>query len=276
MGPIGEFDSLILRVNRNCPWNRCLFCPVYKNTRFSYRPLSEAIHDTETARRIADLIEAVSWKIGMAGGVTREMLLEVIRGHPGVYGTLTSPSTHHQQAALSSLNNIGNWLLHGSRRVFLQDADGLFVRPGDLTPILDHLTSSFPTIRVVSSYARSKTCAQRTMEDLRALEEAGLSWVFVGIESNCDVVLRDMHKGVTQQDHIEAGDRLAAAGLHMAAFVMPGLAGNAPSASARHITETLYVLNSIKPTEVRVRSLAVVEGAPLFQRWQEGTFQPPP
>lgn len=275
MGPIGESDALILRVNRNCPWNRCLFSPVYKNTRFSYRPSPEVIRDIDSIRRIADLIETVSCRIGMAGRVTREVLLEVIRGYPQIYGIPTSPYTNDQRAALSSLNNVGNWLLHGSRKVFLQDADGLFVKPADLAHILTHLTSSFPSVEVVSSYARSKTCAQRTVEDLAALKEAGLSWVFVGIESGYDSVLRDMHKGVTQQDHIEAGHKIAAAGLHMAAFVMPGLAGTMPSASTSHITATLYVLNSIKPTEVRVRSLAVVEGSPLFEHWQQGTFQPP-
>ena len=37
--PPGEKGNLILRVADGCPWNRCTFCPVYKGTRFSRRPV---------------------------------------------------------------------------------------------------------------------------------------------------------------------------------------------------------------------------------------------
>ena len=29
--PPSEARSLFIRLTRNCPWNRCLFCPVYKD-----------------------------------------------------------------------------------------------------------------------------------------------------------------------------------------------------------------------------------------------------
>ncbi|MGD8721450.1 MAG: radical SAM protein, partial [Desulfobacterales bacterium] len=35
--PPNEARSLLLRLTRNCPWNQCLFCPVYKNRKFSLR-----------------------------------------------------------------------------------------------------------------------------------------------------------------------------------------------------------------------------------------------
>jgi hypothetical protein len=39
-----------------------------------------------------------------------------------------------------------------------------------------------------------------------------------------------------------------------------------------HIIETVDTLNQIEPTEVRVRSLAVIEGTPLYHRWESGDF----
>jgi radical SAM superfamily enzyme YgiQ (UPF0313 family) len=36
--PPSEARSLLIRVTRNCPWNRCLFCPLYKGTKFSLHP----------------------------------------------------------------------------------------------------------------------------------------------------------------------------------------------------------------------------------------------
>jgi len=43
--PPSEAGSLLVRVSRNCPWNRCAFCPVYKGTKFSLRPVDEVRAD---------------------------------------------------------------------------------------------------------------------------------------------------------------------------------------------------------------------------------------
>ncbi len=82
MGPIGEGESLILRVNRNCPWNQCLFCSVYKGKKFSARTVSEINADIDAARRGCDLLETTSQQIGLGGGITYEVLRAVIRKHP--------------------------------------------------------------------------------------------------------------------------------------------------------------------------------------------------
>jgi len=43
--PPNEANSLLLRLTRNCPWNRCQFCPVYKGEKFSRRSLEEIKSD---------------------------------------------------------------------------------------------------------------------------------------------------------------------------------------------------------------------------------------
>ena len=62
--PPNEARSLLLRVTRNCPWNQCLFCPVYKRKKFSLRTVDEIKQDIQIARDIADEIKAVSLKQG--------------------------------------------------------------------------------------------------------------------------------------------------------------------------------------------------------------------
>jgi len=54
MGAIGEQGSLLLRVNRNCPWNRCLFCSLYKGRKFEYRTVEEIKHDIDVVKFLAD------------------------------------------------------------------------------------------------------------------------------------------------------------------------------------------------------------------------------
>lgn len=45
--PPSEAGSLLVRVSRNCPWNRCAFCPVYKGSKFSLRTHEEVIADLD-------------------------------------------------------------------------------------------------------------------------------------------------------------------------------------------------------------------------------------
>ncbi len=45
--PPSEANSLLVRVTRNCPWNRCLFCPAYKGTAFSRRSVAEIKKDLD-------------------------------------------------------------------------------------------------------------------------------------------------------------------------------------------------------------------------------------
>lgn len=272
MGAIGESASLMLRVNRNCPWNRCLFCPVYKNERFSSRSVEDLKHDIDAVSRTRDLIMSVA---GQRGTITSELLYEVVSRNLRIYGALNSQPSHEQQLARSCLSCAANWIFHGSERVFLQDADALAVKAVDLVEILNYLKSSFPTIKTVTCYARSKSCARRSVEELIALEQAGLTWCFIGVESGCDTVLEYMKKGATRNDHIEAGGKLRRAGINVAAFVMPGLAGLERSLSKKHIDDTVLVLNEMQPREIRVRSLAVLLRAPLYQLWKSGEFVAP-
>jgi radical SAM superfamily enzyme YgiQ (UPF0313 family) len=45
--PPSEAQSLLVRVTRNCPWNRCIFCPAYKGVRFSRRTVEEVKADID-------------------------------------------------------------------------------------------------------------------------------------------------------------------------------------------------------------------------------------
>lgn len=275
MGPIGEGEALILRVNRNCPWNRCLFCSVYKGENFTNRGVREINDDIDAIRRTLDLIEKTSWEIGLSGRIKIEAIQQAISNHPEIYGRYPDDVGGGQWHALQTLNNIANWLLRGARRVFLQDANALAMAPAKLIRVLRYIKESLPTVDTITCYARSKTFEQRSPEELKELNEAGLSWCFVGIESGNNEVLGYMKKGATQEGHVKGGKKAMAAGLHIAAFVMPGLAGNERHLAQRHILDTVRVLNEFQPTEVRVRSLAVLEEAPLYQRWKSGDFNAP-
>ncbi len=45
--PPSEAGSLLVRLSRNCPWNKCAFCPVYKGAGFSTRSVDEVLVDLD-------------------------------------------------------------------------------------------------------------------------------------------------------------------------------------------------------------------------------------
>ena len=58
--PPSEADSLLLRVTRGCPWNKCTFCSMYKGTRFEIRDLEEIRSDIDAAKELySDRVKTV-------------------------------------------------------------------------------------------------------------------------------------------------------------------------------------------------------------------------
>ena len=50
--PPSEAYSLLLRVTRGCPWNKCLFCSMYKDIPFERRSFEEIQEDIESAAEL--------------------------------------------------------------------------------------------------------------------------------------------------------------------------------------------------------------------------------
>ncbi len=49
--PPSEANSILIRVTRGCPWNRCAFCGMYKTERFQMRNLEEVKSDITVASK---------------------------------------------------------------------------------------------------------------------------------------------------------------------------------------------------------------------------------
>jgi radical SAM superfamily enzyme len=252
--PPNEARSLLLRLTRNCPWNRCLFCPVYKRHKFSLRSVEEIKADIQAARNIADDINALSWKLGYSGDIN-DAVISAVLNNPG---------------NSESYRSIAAWLYYGTHACFLQDADNLIMKTEDLLEVLKFLKENFPKITRVTTYTRSRTVIRKSVESLRHIRAAGLDRVHIGLETGYDPLLKLMKKGVSGQQHIEAGRKLLQAGIELSEYVMPGLGGQ--EMWREHALATARVLNQINPHFIRLRSLRVPQRVPLYRNLQDGSF----
>lgn len=255
--PPSEAGSLLIRVTRNCPWNRCAFCSTYKGKKFSRRSLEEIKADIDAAKAVWDKIREMSRKSGGGGEVTRGLLAEIL-----------------QDAKLpDSFRSVVYWMASGGRTVFLQDANSLMLSTESLVEILNHIRKEFPQVERITSYARGITLKGKSVDEFIRLKEAGLTRLHVGMESGSDRVLKLIQKGVRSDQLIEGGKRAVAAGLSLCLYVIPGIGG--VELSQENALESARVINAINPAHLRFRSLYVRSGSPLWEMAKKGEFTAP-
>ncbi len=246
----GGSSSLLVRLTRNCPWNHCTFCAMYKNEKFELRPLSEIIHDIDAIHRIGLELKEISGRSGRKGAITSSVVAEFFKKkpdlnfHPGV-GMLIS------------------FIAAGGKTAFLQDADSLIMKTGDLVEVLSHLKACFPSIERITSYGRSRTIAKKPAEDLARIQKAGLDRIHIGLETGDAELLKLIKKGSTPEDHIKGGRKAMEAGFQVSEYWMPGLGGK--DRSRDHALNTAKVLNLINPHYIRSRPFTPRPGTIFYQ-----------
>jgi len=265
VGPIrppseGGSSSLLLRVTRNCPWSRCRFCYgiIYNREKFELRSVEDVKKDIDAVSAIADEIKSTSRNLGYGGQVNAHVGTAMVRGNPAL-------NSNH------CFIMVFNWLYMGAKTVFLQDANTLIMPTPQLLEVVRYLKKKFPSIERITSYARSKTLAKKTPEELKELREAGLTRLHVGLETGDDEILRLVDKGVTAEEHIKAGKKAKEAGIELSEYVMIDLGGR--TRSEQHALNTARVLNEIDPDFIRLRPLMVGQGLPLYEDYENGTLE---
>ncbi|MDO8786218.1 MAG: radical SAM protein [Syntrophales bacterium] len=256
----GGSCSLLIRVTRNCPWNRCTFCygRPYDHEKFQMRSVEEVKADIDTAALISDEIKKVSWEIGCAGDIAVPVGTALLRRMP-------------QLGNSHSFINVFNWLISGGKTAFLQDADSPVLPTPQLVEIIRHLREKFPTLERVTSYARAKTIVKKKEAELKDLCQVGLSRLHLGLETGDDELLGKVKKGVTGEEHIIAGRKLKEAGIELSEYIMPGLGGKAMS--RQHAENTARVLNAINPDFIRSRPFTPLPGTPLFDDYTNNNLE---
>lgn len=255
--PPSEARSLLIRVTRNCPWNKCAFCRTYRDQKFELRSLQDIKADITAAGAMCEDIQALSVREGEGGLVTERIVQILFDRYPSY---------------LDQHRSVGLWLYYGGESIFFQDADSLVMKSADIASVLLHIRETFPLVKRITTYCRSKTAARKSVEELKMLADAGLSRIHIGMESGYDPLLKFIRKGVTAKEHIEGGQKVKAAGISLSEYVIPGLGGE--RWTKEHARETARVIRAIDPDFIRLRSLYVTEHTSLMDKIEQGEFTP--
>ncbi|MHA1595788.1 MAG: radical SAM protein [Candidatus Baldrarchaeia archaeon] len=156
-------------------------------------------------------------------------------------------------------------------RVFLADGNPIILKTEDLLRIVEECFKTFPHLTRVSCYGAAKYIIKKGEDELKALCDAGLKKIYMGLETGDDELLKKMHKGATVADMIKAAKMVKDAGMELSVTIIQGLGG--AGSWKRNAELTAKALNEMKPDEVRLHALFPHPDAPLYQDIISGEFK---
>lgn len=156
-------------------------------------------------------------------------------------------------------------------KIFLADGNALIAKTSDLITVLDAIKHIYPECKRVSSYGAPRDILDKSAEDLKALKEAGLKLVYMGLESGDDIVLKDVKKGVTASEIVKAGKKLRESGIELSLTVISGLGGR--TRLREHAIASAKCVSEINPEYLGFLTLMVIKGTPLYDTVEKGEFE---
>ena len=158
-------------------------------------------------------------------------------------------------------------------KVFVADGDALVLSLAEWETILSACRTAFPRLRRVSAYATAMNLVTKSVDELRALREQGLSLLYIGPETGDDLTFKRIAKGADFDTHVEAAKRAHAAGIELSAIFLLGAGGT--DRSQEHAEGTAKLITEMSPAFVSLLTLTVVPGTPIAKLEERGKFELP-
>ncbi len=156
--------------------------------------------------------------------------------------------------------------------VFIADGDAIALPMDYMLKVLERLKLAFPRLRRITSYAGPISTMQKTPEELKALHEAGLGRVYLGVETGDSELLARVKKGVDAEGMLKAGLALKNAGFDLWVTVIAGLEG-AGEGWRRNATLTAELLNAMAPQHISVMTYMATMGSEMYEDVMAGRFK---
>lgn len=160
-----------------------------------------------------------------------------------------------------------------TRRVFLCDGDAMLLPTNHLLKILEALNMAFPDLQRVGIYTNARDILKKTDAELSELNSHKLTIGYLGLESGNDEILKQIKKGATAADMIEAVRKAQKNGIKISVIGLIGLGGR--ELSREHAIDTARAVNRMNPRYFSLLTLMLVPGTPLADDYEKGRFHLP-
>lgn len=157
------------------------------------------------------------------------------------------------------------------RKLFLADGDALSMPTKDLLLVIAYAKEQMPWLISISSYGTALDVIHKGENELKELKEAGLSMVYMGAESGDETILKEIRKGITKQQLIEAGKLLKQAGILNSLTLISGLGGR--KFLKEHAVNSAHLISEIKPEYLGFLTLMIEEEAVLYKKIKAGEME---
>lgn len=156
------------------------------------------------------------------------------------------------------------------KRIFLQGADAFSAEYDVLMKTAELLHKYVPSVQSIGGYARIDSFYNKSVEQLRAMKEAGFENPYIGVESGDDKVLKMINKGYTAVQAREQLEKIDMSEMPYIVNFLNGAGGHEYGLGNAQKTAKLY--DGLHPTMVNMSMMTVVPNTPLHRMIEKGMY----
>ncbi|HLR36034.1 MAG TPA: radical SAM protein [Tissierellales bacterium] len=156
------------------------------------------------------------------------------------------------------------------KRIFLADGDALIIKTEELKKILMTIKELYPECKRVGIYGSPKSILGKNVEELQELNNLGLGIIYLGVETGSDTILKEIKKGVTSEEIIDAGKKVKETNIELSVTLISGIGG--AKYTKEHAIESAKVINEINPNYIGLLTLLIEKETELYNKIEEERF----
>lgn len=165
------------------------------------------------------------------------------------------------------------------RRIFLLDGNAFVANTKLLIRVANACYNHFPNLNRITAYAHAKDILRKSIEDLKAIKNAGITMLYVGLETGYNPLLDKINKQTTAEEMIKAGQLLHQAQIILSGTIILGLGGDDLQMSKKHALATADLINKLNPPTtqdwyISALTLMVPPNTPIQEAVLSGQFNP--
>ena len=156
-------------------------------------------------------------------------------------------------------------------KIFLADGDALCLSMLKLEDIIGYINELFTETKSINIYASPKDVLAKSQQDLERLHALGVKILYIGAESGNDKILKNINKGATRDEIIEAVRKTESSGIKASVTFIQGLGGEAMY--REHAIDTGTMISAMEPSFVGLLTLMLDDAAEITADIREGRLK---